>query len=311
MSQLVQLEPLPKANTIGNRIEEFISVELARYTVREKSAVRRSLIEFTNYVSRMGEITPSVVASYPETVFERGLSARSVQYRVLFIRRFFKWCVLMGYSTTRWGDYFPRIRSAPVPEPVIIRQEEYLNIRKHCTDRDREWIVVLSFNTGMRMGDCCKLRWSHVDTKKQTIKKIVSKTALTTGKSVFIPYNSGSDLHFFLMDMFNTKDDLILEDDNYVCPVMYLSYANNSKSVVESFRKIFNKAGLPNNSFKHLRNTFESRLANSGMNMALAASITGRSDPKALMRYIKPDMEAAREGITKALEIHHHLKGFA
>jgi integrase len=314
MNELVPQEPqLSKANTIGNRVQEFLDAELMHAAVRTKADFRCALVEFVQYLIYCnGVIKPETISGFALHLQRKGSKPPSIKKKTLYLKRFLKWCHRMGYTEQKWYHHIQTIRVPALPMPRIIRHEEYLNIRKSCSDIHREWIVVLAYNTGMRMGDCCSMRWSHVDQERQVITKVQNKNLWKSSQPVEIPYESGSDLHMLLMKMWAMKDDIVMsEKDNYVCPVMWLSYDNSKSAVSNSFRWAFNKAGCPDLSFKNFRSTFESRLANSGMNLALAARITGRSDPRVLMRYVRPDMDAAREGIAKAMHLHDHIKGFA
>ena len=213
----------------------------------------------------------------------------------------------MGYSTERWHEYVPRIRGTPPKEPKIIGHEEYLKMRSMCETPEQDWLIVCGFSTGFRMGDCCNLKWDRVDQEQMVVAPLLGKTRQSTGASAKIPYNPGGDMHLKLTELWADRP----QDEEYVCPLMAESYYCNRKAVAQSMRRVFDWAGIRDRSFKHFRCTFESRLANSGMNIGLAAKITGRSDTRSLLRYIVPDMDAAREGVTKALELHHTNKMFA
>lgn len=312
MNELVHVEPLPRANTIGNRVLEFIDSELANAATRTRADFHCALSEFVQYLIHCnGVMKPETISGFAMHLQRKGSKPPSIKKKTRYLCRFLKWCHRMGYTDHKWFEYIPTIRVPSPPLPRIIRHEEYMAIRKACSDIHREWIVVLAYNTGMRMGDCCSMRWSHVDQERQVIIKVQNKTLWKRSQPVEVPYTSGSDLHMFIIKMWAMKDDIVMSNDNYVCPVMWISYDNSKSAVSNSFRWAFDKAGCPDLSFKNFRSTFESRLANSGMNLALAARITGRSDPRVLMRYVRPDIDAAREGIAKALDLHNHYKGFA
>lgn len=299
---------LPKAASIGNAINDFITIELAGIHPDARSTYRKSLERFLIYTHRR-ELTPRTIAYYPIWMADNGHGHGVIHKSVLNLRRFLTWCFRMGITDIRWYEYLPRVKSKPPPQPRIITHAEYQKLKDACRNKDQEWLIICSYNTGFRLGDCCTMKWDVIDQKNQVINPILNKTRKSTGLSAKIPYYSGSDIYYKIAEMWANREDV--GGDNYVVPGLAWLYNNNRKSIAESMHRLFERAGVHGRSFKHIRCTFESRLANSGMNMVLAAKITGRSDTKSLMRYVVPDMDSAREGIAKAMELHNTNKMFA
>lgn len=307
---LVPSNHLQLANTLANRIDEYLASKMSVSASRAYNT-RKAIAEFAVYLNRRDGISPSAVAEYGSHLQKIGNGPSTIAFKFSILSNFFSWLYRMRYTEHRWDEYLPKVR-VPAPEdPKIVQHSEYLKLIETCRDRDRRWLIALSYNTGMRLGDCCKLKWSDIDRAQQFIHKKQSKTARTSGSRVMIPYISGSEIHQFIDELWLCRDEENNTGEDYVCPSLYLSYISNKESISHSIRRIFRLAGIPGKSFKHLRCTFESRLANSGMNLVMATKISGRSDPRQLMRYVKPDLEAAREGVAKALDLHNHLKGFA
>ena len=301
-----------KAETLHNRLQEFIDSEMPTSNRKSKSRVYNYISEFVSYCQLKGNnISREHIISYCNLLAEKKQSRSLIAAKITTIKRFLQWMFRMDYTDKMWYEYFPKVKQAPPGEVKIIGHEEYMRIRKCCYTKDQEWIIILAYCTGMRLGDCCTLRWSHVDMEDMTIKKQINKNRHNTGAYTHIPYGPGSDVHQFITDLWDRRHEHYIDDDNPVCPEMYLSYVGNWDSPKDSFKRIFIRAGIHDRTFRNFRSTFESLIANSGMNMALATKITGRTDVKSLLRYIRPDMEVAREGIARALELHTTVKGFA
>jgi integrase len=120
----------------------------------------------------------------------------------------------------------------------------------------------------------------------------------------WIPIITDSDLHVELLKM---RQALATEtryevDEDFVCPELAHRYTGSDSSPQAG--QLYNRITklYPGRSFKTFRSTFASNLANSGMNIGLATKMTGHSDPKSLMIYVRPDPNALREGLEKALE---------
>lgn len=305
MTELVPIStPLQRAPTLGNAMLEFIETELIGVTESHKSDVRRALERFIIYTSRRG-LSPKSISSYGLYMIDQGLNPNNVKTQIAFLKRFFMWCFRLRYTQERWYEYLPKVRGLAPPPPQIITQSEYEALLSFCLQEDQEWLITLGFSTGFRMGDCCMLRWEQVDQEQMIISPLIRKTSKSTGKCATIPYAPGGDLHRRLTELEHE------DHEDYVCPRLAESYYSNKSAITQGMRRVFDRAGLKHKSFKHFRCTFESRLANSGMNIGLAAKITGRSDTKSLLRYIVPDMDAAREGVSKAMELHNTHKMFA
>lgn len=310
MRELIKAPRLEKETTLFNLLNDFMEVEVMGLSPKRVHEYRRHIEDFIIYLSRRG-LSPKTVSSYGQHI-SSGMGAWSIYYRLVCIRRYLKWCFLMGYTKERWYEYLPKLKTSPIKTPKIVGQDEYMLLRKACNGcKDKEWLIILSYNTGFRLGDCCTLLWSDIDLDKQVITKVLNKTMKSTGASSSIPYTTNSDLHIAIMDRLTNKDNAAEVYKDYVCPEMAMTYMACAPAINNMFTKVFSRAGIPDKTFKHLRCTFESRMANSGMNMGLAAKITGRSDPRTLMHYIRPDIDAAREGVAKALQLHNQYAGFA
>lgn len=301
---------LERAPTILNYMEEFLVSGLPNAGRRYIIESRYSITRFIIYCAKHG-ITPRSINDYPLQLLESGKRRGTVIKQCTIIKQFFKWCFKMGYTKERYHECFPVIRSDPIQEPQIIRHEEYLRLLSMCGKfRDKAWIITLGYSTGLRLGDCCNLRWSNIDMEEQVITTVLRKTAKKTGAHARIPYPTGGDLYNMIQERLSVREAENYMGTDYVCPMMACRYNSNKMSVSTIIKDVFIRAGIPHKKFKDFRSTFESRLANSGMNLSLAARITGRSDMRVLMRYVKMDVDAARDGVAKALELHNVYQSF-
>lgn len=307
MTDLVPVAPLQRATTWPNLIQEYLATQMIGCSPRNVRQVNNILTRFGLYLSKSGSTEPMVLARFPEYLTKKGCHPNTINANVQKIRTFLRWCFKMGFTRDRHYEYIPSVKGVPYGEPKIITQTEYDLLVKNCDDRDLVWGMVLAFHTGLRLGDCCNLRWANVDTDRQLIETVMGKTARTTGHSTKVPYTTGSDLYYWIIDLKNEADD---DGEEWVSPSLRYRYSVDRTCISRYYTRLFHKVGLGDKSFKHFRCTFESRLANSGMNLAMAAKITGRSDPRSLMRYVRVDIEAAREGVAKAMEIHNQYEEF-
>lgn len=304
MSNSLQLN---RARTIPNLIDDYVKTALVGVSPRRILDVRTTLLQWCGYMGGRSMV-PMEIAKYPDHLIRKGIHPNSVNKYVRILRAFFRWAFKMGLCAERWYEYMDTVRGVAYAEPKIITQTEYEKLLSVSTDRELSWGIVCGYHTGLRLGDVCNLRWSCVDMDRQLVKTSPSKTSRAHAISVEIPFVTESDMHRWLRDLKAEEESESIE--GYVSYSLHCRYAVNHTIVSRFYTRLFAKAGIPGKSYKHFRSTFESRLANSGINLGMAAKMTGRSDPRSLMRYIKVDIEAAREGVAKAMEIHNKLEMF-
>lgn len=302
MSNSLQLS---RAHTIPNLIDDYVSTALVGVSTLRIRDVKNTLMRWAAYMGGRSMV-PMEIAKYPEFLIKKGVHPNSVNNACRILRSFFRWAFRMGLATERWYEYVGSVRGVAYAEPKIITQTEYEKLLSISDDIDLSWGIVCGYHTGLRLGDVCNLRWSCVDMDRQLVKTTPSKTSRAHAISVEIPFVTESDMHRWLRDL-KEQDEAI---EGYVSYSLHTRYAVDKTCISRYYTRLFRKAGIPDKSFKQFRSTFESRLANSGINLGMAAKMTGRSDPRSLMRYIKVDIEAAREGVAKAMEIHNKLEIF-
>lgn len=294
---------------MADRLNEYIQSEMTHVGDNFRSNVRTANMDFIKYVTRH-EIGPETINKYCLQRF-KDCKPNNAVYNINIIKRFLKWCFNRGYTTQRYHEFFPRVKVPPPGDVVIIGFEEYKTLLRMCGDRrDKAWLITLGYSTGLRLKDCCLLCWSDINQERMVITTKPNKTRNSTGRVVEIPYVAGSDLHMMINELWEERDNWAYIGKDYVCSWAASTYLSRPRDLNEAINQVFKYAGLIGKSFRHFRSTFESLMANSGMNVGLAAKLTGRSDTKTILRYIRPDMDSAREGIAKALELHKSHPAF-
>lgn len=285
---------LERANTLANRAAEYMEVELAGWAPRGLPKVRTELNKLVRYYENR-EFNRETAIGYGRWLLKNG-NIKGFNRAIERARSFFRWLYRMQYIDEPMNEFLPRTMPEPVKEVVTITEEEYLRFVEANRQHPFGWAIVLAYHTAFRLGDVCTLKWSEVDMANQVIRKVPNKTA-RTGLVVEVPILSGSDLYEWLARMQSDRDP----SEEYVCPELWYRY-RDQPSLPHEISKRLRKHGI-NATFHDLRKTFESRLANSGINLGLAAKITGRTDPRSLMRYIKPDPDVVRQSVALALEL--------
>lgn len=290
---------LEHANTLANRINEFITIGLAHRVQLVIPSVKRHLGALELFF-RGRPFNRDGLLLYFTKLNEKAISDDWYNRNISIIGAFLRWSYRNNYIDYPLFHYLPKKRTRLWKEPKIMTEELYRKFIEAFPHRPMTWAVVCGYHTGFRLKDVCYLRWQEVDMERQVITIIPSKTA-RTGLVVRFPILTNTDLYVWLKRMSENKDDPV-----FVNPYIRHSYHHNlafSQDISRAMKQI----GFEG-SFHSLRATAESRLANSGMNIAIAAKLTGRTDSKALMRYIKPDLSFLANEYSEALGAKEEVK---
>ncbi len=131
------------------------------------------------------DITPELASKFAISLNKAGVSANTFNKYTSFLRLFFKVLAKPG-----------QISSNPFHEDTITRRDLKTHsrrelsideLKKILTEATGDMALLLGLGTftGLRLGDCCTLRWNEIDLKNRVIKRIPNKTA-TKGEPVLV-----------------------------------------------------------------------------------------------------------------------------
>lgn len=211
----------------------------------------------------------------------------------------FQWCIQHGYLSHNPAQF---VRVPPIEKPVlpIFTHEQYLQCRAFSQGTYLHWMVTCAYRTGLSLVDVCLLRWEEVDMDNLVISRKRHKMRNLGGRPVIIPFLDGSDIHQSLLLLQEAPSDDSWPGPGYVHHELAGLYMGSHARLGETHKRMLQKLGIKGLSFKSWRNTFISGIANSGANPSIACKMSGHSNPTMLAHYIKPDVSALREAITRA-----------
>lgn len=161
-------------------------------------------------------------------------------------------------------------------------------------------LCILGFYTGLRLGDCCCLRWIEVDFDNNVIKRVVRKT----GKLVVIPMKSELRAHLSSLQ----------KGGEYVSPKASEDYRRDSAAMTDQFQSLFRKCGIRlyqegtgvkgkrakvEVGFHSLRHTFVTMCGENGVSQAAVQAIVGWGNPAMAKTYTHVGQESLRDAIKK------------
>lgn len=224
----------------------------------------------------------------------------TIRRKLTSIKGMFNWCIRHGYLPSNPMNL---VRLPPLQhkEHQLYTHEEYLRIREAAKGTENYWLVTCAYRTGLSLVDICNLKWESVDLKNLMIVTNRQKLKRKGGGRVQIPILSGSDLHQCLLILKEAPMVDAWPGPGYVCHGLALKYQANPNTVKISYDRLRAKLGIKT-SFKAWRNTFISGLANSGVSTAIGCKISGHSNPAQFAEYVKPDLVALRDVVTRATD---------
>lgn len=179
-------------------------------------------------------------------------------------------------------------------------------LRESDKDPDLEAVVVVALSTGMRMADCCQLRWSSIDLQRRMVEVPAQNKTLNPAN---IPF-------------FGRLEELIVAakseniDEKYVFPRARYLYERDPQYFTRAFSALLLRIGFtddnnketsirvsieggcrrrPIRSFHGLRTTWMTMALNGGISLEDVQKICGSIDTETVLKhYFRSDGERLR-----------------
>lgn len=148
----------------------------------------------------------------------------------------------------------------------------------------------------MAVGDVSLLTWAEVDFSEH----IIAIYRLKTRERCIMPFRADGECEEVLEKKFTQQSteypNKPEQGISYVDTELAFLYKRGTGSVSQKFQKIVKLAGVnPFKTFHNLRASYCSRLANAGIQTALACQMTGHKNPEIFKRYVTPDIVRLHE----------------
>lgn len=164
-----------------------------------------------------------------------------------------------------------------------------------------EWftLILLGYFSGARLGDCATMKWDNVNMKE----RVISYKQKKTGKVVRVPMVEDLFEHLQFISEFI--------DSEYLCPELAARGSGGKHGLSESFNRIVKRAGIDPKqidgkgkrkfnclTFHSLRHSFNSTLANAGVNQEIRMKLTGHSSFGINDRYTHHSLKPLEDAIS-------------
>ncbi len=293
--------------------------ELAPATLNSKRLVWMDFARWMEHhhleISNLAEVTREAIAEYLACI-RVDVCASTYNGRICVLREIFH--VLAekaGLVDDPWEGV--RLHADDCHSRRELTLDELERLLKAATKAGNEWrrLFVVGIYTGLRLGDCCCLRWDSVNLERGVIQLIPTKTRKHAhGQPITIP------IHPQLMDELRGKRDegkgkreegkVEVREGTFVNPMLADFYQNSKWRVSRGLELIFKAANIetsiriegrrtrtPEATFHSLRHTFVSIAANAGVPLPVVASIVGHSSTAMTRHYYHENEEMLRQAV--------------
>lgn len=184
-------------------------------------------------------------------------------------------------------------------EKRALSKDEVERIMETVSNKPLRWrlLFTVGLYTGLRLSDCCNLRWKNVDFENRLIRVLPIKTR-RFHREVVIP------MHPKVFDVLMEQKIESQGNSEYVNDSNCQTY--RKKTMLFGVNDILVESGVKKKNdvfgFHILRHTFVSMCANNGVPLAFVKEIVGHSTEDMTRRYFHADIGIASQYIAK-LEI--------
>jgi integrase len=220
-----------------------------------------------------------------------------------------------GVEANPWAEITRKTENKASRRELTI---EELNTICNRAEGELRALLVLGIYTGLRLGDCCTLRWSEVDLARRIILRVPNKTARRKGLPVHIP------IHPTLLTFLEQTPKA--QRSGFVVPDFAGKYRNNDAEVAKILRNHFKSCGIQVHAegtgfkrapsrgsrtknvhtgkravvevgFHSLRHSFVSLCRQSNAPLAVVEAIVGHSNPAMTRHYTHVGDVAAGQAV--------------
>ncbi len=281
--------------------------EIAKSTLGNKKTVWR---KFANWlaknhleIKKLQDVTQEAVAEYL-MLMRSDNSASTYNSNICILREIFR--VLAGKAgliDDPWEGVVLRSDDSVSRRELTVSEVErlYEAAARHGAEWER--LLVTGIYTGLRLGDCCCLRWDCVKMDRRIIQVIPQKTKKhRRGRPVTIPIHS-----VLMAELEATPAE---ERKGYVNTTIADFYMHNQYRLSEGLRQIFKAANIQMSfrvegrrrkcvlaSFHSLRHTFVSLSANAGVPIPVVQSIVGHCSTAMTQHYYHENEAVLRQAV--------------
>lgn len=276
-----------------------------RYSVHTVISYQTDLTAFFAFLDvqfgslQLKDISYSFVRSWLADLKEKGISSKSIGRKISSLKSFFKYHLRTGNleTTPMTNVITPKVGKRL---PVYVKENETKKLLETLDQSTEDWktlnakmLIVLFYNTGMRLSELINLKEKQLDIGRSQIKvlgKGNKERIIPVSKAVI--KNIGDYRQLKKKEFENTGDSLLVTEKG---KKLYPKYA------YLLVREYLSHAGTLDKKSPHvLRHTFATHLMNSGAELNAVKELLGHSSLASTQVYTHNSIEKLRNVYKKA-----------
>ncbi|MFL2876518.1 MAG: tyrosine-type recombinase/integrase [Pontiellaceae bacterium] len=251
-------------------------------------------------IKYMNEITHHIADAYMSYKWSQKISERTFNAHLGFLRNIFDLLKLnAGLIDNVWKSVDKLKLKTTHKEALSAEQiKAILGIAEGST----RLLILIGLYTGMRLGDCCRLKWSEIDLNRLMITKQTAKT----GKVITLPIAPIIDQELTTLPMHT----------EFVLPDIAALYPDNADKISRRIKAVFEEAGIQTTEqstngkrlvvkygFHSLRHTFVSMLHENNVPQMAVMAMVGHNSQDVHRIYQHTSDGLKREAIQTLIRI--------
>lgn len=238
----------------------------------------------------IGEISPIILSDFMLNCQAEGLATSSVMVYYTILRSIFRTATKFDIISTNPMDKVDRPanrKNEMIPSSVpTFSAEEIANIESVLAREPTKWKALTSIliDTGIRVGECCGIKWEDIDFRNRTIT-ISRSVGYTPGKGVYetTPKNRRSRTISISLDIIDMLfvlyiSNLATYNSEYVFCQRRSAKPMSPQTPGAYLRKLGRRAGIDHLHPHKLRHSFASVAITNGADVASVSEILGHHD---------------------------------
>lgn len=266
--------------------------------------------------SNSDKLTVCSVNAFVNSIKNNPIISESYKRKILSVFKTALRKIIKGseeYSSILETVTMPAAKNKEIKVFSIKEQNLIENVALQYHDR-RALGIMLSFYTGIRLGELCALKWSDIDIEARTmsVARTVSRTKnIQEGENktmllIGTPKSSYSvrkiPLPDFLVSILN-NNIIYLDESSYILSGTDIPI--DPRTIQKLFKKVLDKAGVKYRKFHSTRHTFATRALELGVDIKTLSEILGHSNVTITLNiYAHSLIEQKKIAIAKLNDMH-------
>lgn len=315
LKQVTITKTVETAETINFAEIAIDWIENKKMQVKESTLSHYKSVIDNHIIPILGEykiasISSDIIQHHINKLLKEGLTGKTVNDILTIIKSIIKYASCKGFEhNCDLSTISVKTKRNDIQTLTIFEQKILCNFLVDNLN-NKNFGILLSIYTGIRLGELCALKWSDIDLSEKVLK--INKTMLriqdnfseyhsNKTKIIVTPPKSEDSVRVIPIPkfIFNIICKMQRRPDAYIMTGKCDSFIE-PRNMQYYFKSVLKKCNIRDVNFHILRHTFATRCVESGFEIKSLSEILGHSDVKiTLQRYVHSSMDLKRKNMDK------------